>query len=92
MASQSIRKLEEIWVERVRGARERYREATATFQKVWDENFDIHLAADPTHAIQHARKVESAALNEYVRVLKIFTDLVLNGKVPDEDDGVLPTR
>jgi hypothetical protein len=77
--------LENIWSERVRAARERYRDASRAFQDIWDEHFEIHLSTDPTHAIQHARQVESAALSEYVRVLKIFTDLVLHGKTPDED-------
>jgi hypothetical protein len=84
VSTQPKRELERIWREKLRTARDRYREATVAFQKTWDENFDLHLAVDPTHAIQQARKIESEALDQYVRVLKIYTDLVLHGKIPEE--------
>jgi hypothetical protein len=82
MSSPSRQELEEIWRQRVREARLRYEEACAAFRSTWGEHFETGLSADPTHAIQEARKVESQALAEYVRVLKIFTELVLRGEAP----------
>ena len=31
-----------------------------------------------------ARRAHETALAEYIRVLRIFTDLVVDGKIPDE--------
>ena len=36
-------------------------------------------------ALQRVLRAESAALAHYVRVLRVFTDLVIDGIVPDED-------
>jgi hypothetical protein len=35
--------------------------------------------------VRNARVQESTARNEYMRVLQIFTDLVVRGKIPDRD-------
>jgi hypothetical protein len=43
--------------------------------------------ADLTLAIQGARNIESQALSEYMRVLRVFADLVVHGKLPPEDAG-----
>jgi len=53
----------------------------------WGEHFESRLTADPTIAILQARNLESQALAEYMRVIKIFTDLTVHGKLPPEDDG-----
>jgi hypothetical protein len=87
LAQQSKRELETIWGEKVRVARDLYREASKAFELTWNENFDIHLASDPTLAIQQARKVESAALKEYMRVLKIFTNLIVHNRIPGKDQN-----
>src|SRR5882757_2653170 len=42
-------------------------------------------------AIRKIQRAESVALAEYARVLKIFTDFVVNGKIPN-DDWVSPTK
>jgi len=46
------------------------------------EHFENRLNDDSNLAIRLARRRESEALQEYVRVLKIFTDMVLSGKEP----------
>ena len=74
--------LEDEWREKVRNARIRYEQATKAFRATWGEHFEERLTSDPTFAIEQSRKVESEALAEYVRVLKIFTDLVIHGKQP----------
>ncbi|PWU05908.1 MAG: hypothetical protein C5B51_13565 [Terriglobia bacterium] len=78
--------LENLWRGHLREARVRYEEASRLFRATWGEHFERRLTEDPTFAIQNARQAEVKALNEYVRVLKIFTDLVLHGKVPDVED------
>lgn len=40
---------------------------------------------DGQFAFRKALREETAALQEYRRVLQVFNDLVLNGKVPDRD-------
>ena len=78
--------LEDTWRERVKAARVRYDKASREFRSVWGEHFEERLAADPTFAIQLARKHETAALQEYMRALKIYSDLLLRGQMPPGDD------
>lgn len=75
---------EDLWRGKLRLARERYEEAAKAFRTTWAEHFEPRPTTDSTFAIQHARKLESQALAEYMRVLKIFTDLLLHGKIPQE--------
>ena len=82
MTAGSREEFEKIWAAKVRAAQKRYAEASNEFRKVWAENFDAHLATDPALAIRQARQAESKALDEYMRVLKVFTDLVLHNKMP----------
>ena len=42
-------------------------------------------SADGQFALQKALRAENLALAEYRRVLRIFTDLVVEGTVPDEN-------
>jgi hypothetical protein len=79
---QSKRELEDFWRERLREARLKYEEASKAFKATWGEHFEKRLTADPTIAILRARDIEVQALSEYMRVLKIFTDLVVHGKLP----------
>jgi hypothetical protein len=43
------------------------------------------LSPDGRLAIQQASRAESAAFREYQRVLSIFADLTIHGKMPPED-------
>jgi hypothetical protein len=85
--AQSKPELEIIWRERLREARLKYEEASDAFRATWGEHFESRLTANPTLAIERARDIETAALCEYVRVLRIYTDLTVHGKLPPEDDG-----
>jgi len=77
--------LEEIWGERVRAARLTYHFATLHFNKVLADQKAWPLPApDGSAAIHNARREESAARDEFMRSLKILTDLLLNGKEPEE--------
>lgn len=42
---------------------------------------------DGQYAYQGALRAENAAFAEYSRVLRIFSDLVLHGKMPEEPVG-----
>jgi hypothetical protein len=77
--------LEDVWRERLREARLKYEEASGAFKATWGEHFESKLTADPTIGILQARNLESKALAEYMRVLEVFADLVVNGKLPPED-------
>jgi hypothetical protein len=79
------RELEDMWRERVREARDRYTQATGLFRATWDKHFDMQMNSDGVHAIQRAREAESRALAEYVRVMKIFANLVISGHIPPEE-------
>lgn len=42
--------------------------------------------AEDTNALQEALREESVALLEYRRVLHIFADLIVEGRIPDEGE------
>jgi hypothetical protein len=87
LMARSKGELEDVWRERLREARLKYQEASKAFRATWGEHFEKGLTADPTLAIEQARNVETAALSEYMRVLRVFTDLIVHGKLPPEDAG-----
>ncbi len=77
--------LEDQWARRVREALSKYRVAVEEFDRAV---LDYGLAEpDGSFAVQQARIRQSAALDQYLRVLGTFTELVMSGKVPEEDPG-----
>ena len=72
------------WAELVRDAWARYEMADNAFQSALGQAITIMSVIGPTRAIQKARNAEGAALAEYVRLLRIFTELVVQGKVPGD--------
>ena len=76
--------LENIWRERVRNARLRYEETGKASDAIWEEHFGMTPTPDSSNAIQ-ARRIESQAFREYMRVQGIFTSLVLKGEVPPNE-------
>jgi len=81
------RSLEERWRQRVKEARLR-----VTFARNWVNEVHRDLpspdipAADGDFALQRAVRAENDALREYNRLLRIFTDMVVDGIIPDEPD------
>jgi hypothetical protein len=63
---------QEDWRQRLAEAEYRYRQA------------DRELQCSPFLTPDDARAHKMAARQEYLRVLRIFTDLVLRGKSPDD--------
>jgi len=85
-AGPSRRELEAQWRERVNHARLRYREQAAICEALMAQRVRTPVAdPDGAFALQHALRVESQALQEYMWALRTFTDLVVHGIVPRED-------
>ena len=79
--------LEDSWHSRVEEAQNRYREATERYRKLLQAQPD---GKGPTlnGDLALAGKAESQALVELSRVLQIYTDLIVNGKMPEEQSVV----
>jgi len=81
--------LELIWQTRVRAARHRYEQSMQAFDEAVIESGSLPLP-DSSELVRQARKHESCALEQYMRLLRLYTDLVVSGKVPEEpnpEDG-----
>jgi len=76
--------LEDYWRVRVRDAHELYKRESANARNVF-ELFPPNQAMDPGGVVarHQALQRESEALREYMRRLRVFTDLVLRGVVPN---------
>jgi hypothetical protein len=86
----SRQEVEGRWRTYVADARRKYYVASADFAKAEDERqHGLTPHPDGSFSLRQARLRESAALREYVRVLKIFTDLLVSGKMPDEKPSKL---
>jgi len=75
--------LERDWRFRFVMARERYQTASRRYRKLLREKPE---GLTPRHddPVAIARHEESEALAEYTRILKLFTGLVLYGRIPEE--------
>lgn len=75
--------IESLWKHRLQVARERYDFAAAHARQTLSEVKSGLLAApDGSVAARDAMLKETDARSEYMRVLRVFTDLVLHGKIP----------
>jgi hypothetical protein len=74
--------LETTWLDRMLAAREQYDLAVSHSDQVLSELSAGQLSmSDAFLAIHHARLKELRTLSEYVRVLRILTDLVISHKI-----------
>ena len=80
----SRQELENVWRERLSEALRRYQVAKLETSTTLVHSRD-YQQADGQFAIHKAQRAETMALAEYKRILKIFNDLVLDGKVPHDD-------
>ncbi len=78
-------KLEE-WRLKLQEAKERYHAATALYRKILQERPEGR-APSPNDSLARARQAESQSLAEYTRVLRIFTELTVHGKAPEEQSA-----
>jgi hypothetical protein len=77
--------VEEQWRVRLSDARATYETAVAQFRNA-SEDFRSHSIPSPDGGlgVHLAIAAESAARREYMRILRAFTDLVLNGRDPED--------
>jgi CheY-like chemotaxis protein len=75
--------LEEIWRAKLEEARLRYNAATGEYRKLLGKT-PGGSPPSPDSALARARQIESEALAEYSRLLRIFTELTVDGKPPEE--------
>lgn len=76
--------LEDLWRERAQIALERYRIAQAECKRAIAAITDA-APRDGSFAYRQALRAENFALAEYRRVLTIFTDLTVSGKMPPQE-------
>ena len=81
-ASAARQTLEDSWRLRLEETQARYQKATEDYRRLLQEQPDGALH-DPKGALALARQAESEALGEYSRILRAFTELTVNGKVPE---------
>ena len=80
--------LEDLWRQRVQDARLRLQFARTYVKEVQrDLEQGAVASADGHFAFQRAIRAEYIALSEYNRVLRVYTDLLVAGKIPDEEPG-----
>jgi hypothetical protein len=77
--------LEQAWQTRVRVAKQRYEESSREFIRLaGDLKNGRYQPPDCSEVLRQARQRECFALDEYMRILQIFSDLVVNGKLPED--------
>jgi hypothetical protein len=76
------RELEEIWMRKLNRARTQYESAAARFNRAVAD-YDTERTTAGLLAIQQAYAVEAAAMKDYRKTLRAFSDLVVRGKMPD---------
>jgi CheY-like chemotaxis protein len=76
-------RLEDYWRSKLEQAQLHYKEATAAYRILLKEVPEGSFPA-PESAIAIARQAESEALGEYTRVLRVFNELVIHGRPPEE--------
>ena len=75
--------LEEAWRQKTLEAQERYHVATEHYNRLLEESQGLMPAADSR--LMLARDAQSAALDEYTHVLRIFTEFTINDRVPEQE-------
>ena len=79
--------LERHWKERLQNAKLELEHARDDLLAIKDQFSSGIDGPDGGYAYRQAICKETAALIEYSRVLRIYTDLAVHGKVPEEGDG-----
>ena len=73
------------WRDRLETARQKYNVAVVQCNTVMAEQTQCSLPApDGSYAVRIARQEESAARNEYMRLLRVVNDLIIQGIIPEE--------
>ena len=80
--------LEETWRKRLEQSHNRYHRATTDYRKLLQQEPDGRPPGLDS-ALARARQEETDALMEYSGLLRVFTDLTMHGKLPDEGRAAL---
>lgn len=78
--------IEDLWRNRLRDAKLRVDFARNYLMEVHRDFPLSDTSSDCQYAHQRAHRAEKLALAEYMRVLALYADLVMRGKVRDEDE------
>jgi hypothetical protein len=79
------RRSEEIWRERLHQAEIRYHLTSSRTRQMQAEHSNGSMPSpDGDLALRKALRSENAARAEYMRVLRVFTQLILYGERPEE--------
>jgi hypothetical protein len=73
---------QEIWRKRLEAAENKYEDAAVRLQEALDRDCGV----------AEARQAKMTAHAEYLRVLRIFSDLVLRGRLPTGSAEPRPSR
>lgn len=78
--------LEEVWRDRLHEAEERFQKASEQYRRL-QQQLQTGPVRQPVsnRELQEALRLENEARLEYMRVLQIFTRLVLRGVQPPEE-------
>jgi hypothetical protein len=76
-----FQQLESLWRERMKRAYELYRERSTYADRLLTETLANmnRFSPDDVHALTEARLQTSEALKDYVRIVRLYTDLVVHG-------------
>ena len=81
-SSDTRQEVEDYWRLRLEETQVRYGEAKEQYRKFLQAQPDGRPQSPS--ALELARQAESQARVEFTRVLRIFTDLTVNGRMPEE--------
>ena len=85
-AAESRSELEDRWRARLSDAKRGHDVASAQFRAAAAQHRALGLiSSDGNLALHQALVAEAKARQEYIRILRIFTDLVVHGRVPDSE-------
>ena len=80
--------METTWLSKVQAAQRRYRVASAKYRRALEEHKQFSLPSpDGVFALRQAAQAEAAALHQYTRTLKVFTDLIVDAKLPPSESN-----
>jgi len=78
--------VENRWRARLAEAKRNHDQAVCQFRRAAEVYRVREIpASDGSLGLHQAISIESSARREYIRVLRLFTDLVVHGKVPKDD-------
>ena len=78
--------VEEAWIVRLEQAAKRYKVASTDLQNALNDVRNGRTVQPAGFlAVKKAHIEESAALQEHIRVLRIFVDLTVYGRIPPEE-------